>query len=485
MNKVKIVSFIVYNLKFGQKEGEEENWILFYHPETETKRNKKTNVGLFAAFPMFTQQFHPNKACEVVTTGAQKHIFLNPETDYWCVLTVASTDVNSTTEMDESLKAVFLATLRSWYSRWCMFYGSFTNFNESLGKLILMFKMRSFYGRMLTEHSANDIITVYAGDGGGVYYQQLTSALYLDFQSYVSAIHDRVPNVRHHLALLHDTSAIISSTLTRRHTSTLASILRAHKHRTSHSMFTARPDLDKLSILQLQHGRCVSGIFDGHKHCNQLYLGDDDKLQVIVYQAYKITVCLIVDKLEVPFTDTITLIDSQVGAHLATFSSRLYKAAASLHSVAGTSADHNHTGNAASSSSLNAGNAATAAAAAAATAASAGTTLHYVHHNKEDGGIVESTAWHQTPSRRAIAMSVVCNLHGMLNGGGMLTHGEDSGEERELICKVQNDYWVGAKSDSSQEVFVAGNSKVSNLISFSEEARKVVTARFRGISFTD
>uniref|UniRef100_A0A2K5KPY5 CCZ1/INTU/HSP4 first Longin domain-containing protein n=1 Tax=Cercocebus atys TaxID=9531 RepID=A0A2K5KPY5_CERAT len=52
-----LLSFFIYNPRFGPREGEEENKILFYHPNEVEKNEKIRNVGLCEAIVQFTRLF--------------------------------------------------------------------------------------------------------------------------------------------------------------------------------------------------------------------------------------------------------------------------------------------------------------------------------------------------------------------------------------------------------------------------------------------
>lgn len=52
-----LLSFFIYNPRFGPREGEEENKILFYYPNEVEKNEKIRNVGLCEAIVQFTRLF--------------------------------------------------------------------------------------------------------------------------------------------------------------------------------------------------------------------------------------------------------------------------------------------------------------------------------------------------------------------------------------------------------------------------------------------
>ena len=451
MNDIKVISFVVYNNKFN-KEGDEEKKIMFYYPENEKLVTKVNNIGLFEALAQYTSSFYANKPCQLISTERRKYVFHNPEENYWMVITLAAVNEGVLSNgkikyLDDSLKSIYQAVLKSWYGRFCMLYEGFETLAQSRGMMILMEKLRRFFKRQIKEVEEQncDLLTTY----GGLHYKQLSCSNFLEFHSVLSSLQDKVSNIQYCLAM-YDRFMIFSN-LDKNNTINLVSILKSHSSALQHSRFS-RPDqsIGGISTYQLQHGgRCCLGIFEGSKNCNLIYLNQNkkqEKLQIIIYKAYNITICLLLDKLELPFTDTIKKVDAQLGPQLLTFSTKLQNVSALTAEPAPYS------------------------------------NMQYIHFEKNSLS-VESTCHSFTNSHQnkciipRQAMKVICHLEEIFTEHSL-------SDDVELICKVQNEYWVGAKSNLDQEIFVAGTPKISNLIQFNEEAQKLVS-KFDGLSFAD
>uniref|UniRef100_A0A2I3T0M1 CCZ1/INTU/HSP4 first Longin domain-containing protein n=1 Tax=Pan troglodytes TaxID=9598 RepID=A0A2I3T0M1_PANTR len=52
-----LLSFFIYNPRFWPREAEEENKLLFYHPNEVEKKKRIRNVGLCEAIVQFTRLF--------------------------------------------------------------------------------------------------------------------------------------------------------------------------------------------------------------------------------------------------------------------------------------------------------------------------------------------------------------------------------------------------------------------------------------------
>ncbi|MCI4384194.1 hypothetical protein PGIGA_G00036020 [Pangasianodon gigas] len=83
-----LLSFFIYNPKFGPREGEEEKKILFYHPCDVEKNEKIRNVGLCEAIVQFTRTFCPTKPAKSLHTQKNRQFFHEPEENFWMVMVV-------------------------------------------------------------------------------------------------------------------------------------------------------------------------------------------------------------------------------------------------------------------------------------------------------------------------------------------------------------------------------------------------------------
>ena len=103
-----LLSFSIYDTRLGCKEGtvrkqliplilvyfglrlQEEQKILYYHPENESVNKKVRNIGLCEALVNFTNTFNPDRPCQAVHTDRKRQVFLEPEPDTWVVMVGSS-----------------------------------------------------------------------------------------------------------------------------------------------------------------------------------------------------------------------------------------------------------------------------------------------------------------------------------------------------------------------------------------------------------
>lgn len=120
-----LLSFFIYNPRFGPREGEEENKILFYHPNEVEKNEKIRNVGLCEAIVQFTRTFSPSKPAKSLHTQKNRQFFNEPEENFWMVMVVRnpiiekqSKDGKAVVEYQEEelLDKVYSSVLQQCYS---------------------------------------------------------------------------------------------------------------------------------------------------------------------------------------------------------------------------------------------------------------------------------------------------------------------------------------------------------------------------------
>ncbi|XP_030651439.1 vacuolar fusion protein CCZ1 homolog B-like [Nomascus leucogenys] len=120
-----LLSFFIYNPRFGPREGEEENKILFYHPNEVEKNEKIRNVGLCEAIVQFTRTFSPSKPAKSLHTQKNRQFFNEPEENFWMVMVVRNPIVEKQSkdgkpvieyQEEELLDKVYSSVLQQCYS---------------------------------------------------------------------------------------------------------------------------------------------------------------------------------------------------------------------------------------------------------------------------------------------------------------------------------------------------------------------------------
>ncbi|XP_074284867.1 vacuolar fusion protein CCZ1 homolog B-like isoform X2 [Silene latifolia] len=114
------VKLCVFDLRRGQKEGEEIEKILFFYPPDLAFTQQLSVIGLSEGLITFTRIFSPDAACEVIEADRHSHVFYEAEPDIWMVMVV---------EKNKGLEAIWrIDALRSMlkevHSLFIMFNGS-------------------------------------------------------------------------------------------------------------------------------------------------------------------------------------------------------------------------------------------------------------------------------------------------------------------------------------------------------------------------
>ncbi|XP_026308590.1 vacuolar fusion protein CCZ1 homolog B-like [Piliocolobus tephrosceles] len=167
-----LLSFFIYNPRFGPREGEEENKILFYHPNEVEKNEKIRNVGLCEAIVQFTRTFSPSKPAKSLHTQKNRQFFNEPEEHFWMVMIVRNPIIEKQSkdgkpvieyQEEELLDKVYSSVLQQCYSMYKLFNGTFLKAMEDGGVELLKERLEKFFHRVSTlnfiynfsEHSAD------------------------------------------------------------------------------------------------------------------------------------------------------------------------------------------------------------------------------------------------------------------------------------------------------------------------------------------
>ncbi|RXN04556.1 disks large-associated 5-like isoform X3 [Labeo rohita] len=153
-----LLSFFIYNPKFGPREGEEEKKILFYHPIEIEKNEKIRNVGLCEAIVQFTRTFCPTKPAKSLHTQKNRQFFHEPEENYWMVMVVRNPMVEKPNkdgkpptveyQEEEIIDSVYGSVLQQCYSMYKLFNGTFSRAFEAGGVELLTQKLEKFFYRL-------------------------------------------------------------------------------------------------------------------------------------------------------------------------------------------------------------------------------------------------------------------------------------------------------------------------------------------------
>ncbi|XP_054416156.1 vacuolar fusion protein CCZ1 homolog isoform X2 [Pongo abelii] len=206
-----LLSFFIYNPGFGPREGEEENKILFYHPNEVEKNEKIRNVGLCEAIVQFTRTFSPSKPAKSLHTQKNRQFFNEPEGNFWMVMVVRNPMIEKQSkdgkpvieyQEEELLDKVYSSVLQQCYSMYKLFNGTFLKAMEDGGVKLLKERLEKFFHRYLqTLHLQScDLLDIF----GGISFFPLDKMTYLKIQSFINRMEESLNIVKYTAFLYND-----------------------------------------------------------------------------------------------------------------------------------------------------------------------------------------------------------------------------------------------------------------------------------------
>ncbi|XP_070951462.1 vacuolar fusion protein CCZ1 homolog B isoform X5 [Macaca nemestrina] len=206
-----LLSFFIYNPRFGPREGEEENKILFYHPNEVEKNEKIRNVGLCEAIVQFTRTFSPSKPAKSLHTQKNRQFFNEPEEHFWMVMVVRNPIIEKQSkdgkqvieyQEEELLDKVYSSVLQQCYSMYKLFNGTFLKAMEDGGLELLKERLEKFFHRYLqTLHLQScDLLDIF----GGISFFPLDKMTYLKIQSFINRMEESLSIVKYTAFLYND-----------------------------------------------------------------------------------------------------------------------------------------------------------------------------------------------------------------------------------------------------------------------------------------
>ncbi|XP_021722506.1 vacuolar fusion protein CCZ1 homolog B-like isoform X2 [Chenopodium quinoa] len=128
------VKLCVFDLRRGQREGEEVEKILYFYPSELPLTDQLSVIGLSEGLITFTRIFSPDAACEVIEAERHSHVFYEAEPDVWMVMVVEKNKELEGIWRIEALRGM----LKEVHSLFVMFNGSIRAMldKESTGALI-------------------------------------------------------------------------------------------------------------------------------------------------------------------------------------------------------------------------------------------------------------------------------------------------------------------------------------------------------------
>lgn len=132
-------NFFIIHPPLCKREGQEENKILYFHPDP-TPSQKLKQIGLAEALNAVSKSFSGN--CEALRTKKFTHAFLEPEQDLLISLSIKNGDTQYS-------HALLLSVLNDWYELFMRIHGNLIDLLEKIGLLKLKELLSSFFGSFL------------------------------------------------------------------------------------------------------------------------------------------------------------------------------------------------------------------------------------------------------------------------------------------------------------------------------------------------
>lgn len=444
-------NFYIYNPTYGPKEGQEHKKVLFFYPPSVNLDHQIRTIGLSEAVVQFADEFSPSKPCESVHTQKTRQIYLNPEPDFWIVMTIQipatfkTEDGKTVAEYHEEdvQDIVYQAVLEQAYTMFKFFMGSFVDIINKFSVEELKNRLSHFFSKYLSTLRLNqsDILDIQ----NGIQFLPLDKNTYLRIQCFINLVEASFQQIKYTAFLYND--QLVWSGLEQDDMRTL------YKYLTT-SLFPSLLDTEESSS-KGTHGSSHFGKFvKGPKDVKDtnsfiqipsIYIHSATKTDVyhlVVYRALSATVCLMVDGGAVPSRDWFHKIDSFLGPQLSRLASDIAEQYANR-KLSGGSQDYKF--------------------------------VYFNHMN-----LAQKTTVHSKKTAAVTISPEILRLIADINAD--FSKWDEDGE---ALMRTWTDWWVVGKKSDQREFYVAINQKNANLIEINEEVKKMCASHFTNIFFLD
>ncbi|XP_025235509.1 vacuolar fusion protein CCZ1 homolog B isoform X1 [Theropithecus gelada] len=438
-----LLSFFIYNPRFGPREGEEENKILFYHPNEVEKNEKIRNVGLCEAIVQFTRTFSPSKPAKSLHTQKNRQFFNEPEEHFWMVMVVRNPIIEKQSkdgkpvieyQEEELLDKVYSSVLQQCYSMYKLFNGTFLKAMEDGGVELLKERLEKFFHRYLqTLHLQScDLLDIF----GGISFFPLDKMTYLKIQSFINRVEESLNIVKYTAFLYND--QLIWSGLEQDDMRILYKYLTTSlfpRHMEPELAGRDSPIRAEMPGNLQHYGRFLTGplnLNDPDAKCRfpKIFVNTHDayeELHLIVYKAMSAAVCFMIDASIQPTLDFCRRLDSVVGPQLTVLASDICEQFNINKRMSGSEKEPQFK------------------------------FIYFNHMN-----LAEKSTVHMRKTPSVSLTSVHPDLMKIL--GDINSDFTRVDEDEEIIVKAMSDYWVVGKKSDRRELYVILNQKNANLI---------------------
>ncbi|KAM7295996.1 vacuolar fusion protein CCZ1 homolog [Ixodes scapularis] len=442
--QVYLQNFFIYNPTYGQKEDEEHKKIIYYYPENAEQDVKLRNVGLCEALVSFTQTFSPSTPCEVLHTQRTRQFFLQPEENFWMVMTVGLPTQQKTRNgqlyvehLSEDIQDnVYQAVLEAVYKAFRMFVGSLSDLlSDKSNKEVIRDYFDKHVPRLRLQHA--DILDIFRG----IQFLPLDKHSFLKVQCFINHLESRFRQLKYSVFLCNDLLVwsgldqgdmqvlyqyLVHSVLQTAVESELLpgfSLSPRQSASTSQSRFLYGPVDDEATLSRIQRVYIAA---DCTADCDRT--ADREQCYLLVFRAYSATLCLLVratgDDMTQPFLKEL---DAYLASELTALANDIGKHCTKLSGL--SSMDQQS---------------------------------KYIYFNRMN--LAQKSTVHSERRAGIVVPSELVRFLADINED--LAQVEEAGE---LVAKTTSEWWVVGKFSDQREFYVILNQKSANIIQISGE----------------
>lgn len=471
-----LINFFIFSTDYGKREGDEEEKIMLFIPQEENMGKKLKAIGIAQALIQFAEKFAPSHHCECLVTQKTKSYIINPETNFWCVMSLSIPYLEKTIKdkkvveyfNDDIQDAILKETLKQSYDMFVLFNGLFSAILNKFGINALKERFEFFYTRYLQTLNFGqlDLLDLYQG----VLYLPLDKIDFLKIQCFSNLIENTFSSVKH-VCILHNDQLLWTST-TKDNMRILYKYLTTSLFPASHDADDGNnsnknsPSLSARGSLSSLSGSTSSAFCSSYpnpgrfltappdmvlasnpipKRSPRVFLQVDNKtceLNLLVYKAFNLIICLMVD-LQSLSSELCGKIHQFIGPQLGSLANSITEQVSKR------------------------------------SASSSDQQYRFLYFNSMNLAIKSSIHSRKSATVVSVApeiMRLLVDIHADLDMS------EKGGE---IIVKTLADCWVVGKRSGFREFFVILNQKNASLVEINDELKRVITTSFSNILFLD
>ncbi|CAC5425400.1 Vacuolar fusion protein CCZ1 homolog B,Vacuolar fusion protein CCZ1 homolog [Mytilus coruscus] len=456
---ISLINFFVFNSEYGPREGDEEKKIMYYYPKNDHIDTKIKQIGLCEAICKFTETFS-DKPCQSLHTQKTRQTYLEPEKDFWIIMTVSVPYTEKTKDgqpiveyREEDVQdCVYEALLKQAYRMFHLFNGTFEHILAKNKKDVQCLKQRleHFYSRYLQTLKPQfcDILDIFCG----IHFMPLDKNTFLRVQCFINLLEAKFSAVKYTAFLYNDQlvwSGLEQEDMRIMYKYLTTSLFPTHLEQELLGSTTTSPARVQGSV---HYGKFITGPPDikDDKSIGKIprvYLNtseENEECYLLVYRAHNASVCMLINVSTTLNFDLCQKLDVFLGPQLTNLASDIGEQYSKRLSV------------------------------------SSDPPYRYIYFNHMN--LAQKTTVH-TDNKKVPGVNIPQDTLRLISdiSSDMSRNGEDG----ETIVKTASDNWVVGKRSDQREFYVVINQKNANLIEINEEVKRLCASHFNSIFFLD